>query len=80
MTSENVIKVSFEPQQDPMVEMFAVLPENLPSVIDDARRFIAMSTARQDNVSADHIIQDGLRRRHPNGVRSDLHPAPPNAA
>ena len=58
MTSKNVIKVSFEPQQDPMVEMFAVLPENLPSVIDDARRFIAMSTARQDNVNADHIIQD----------------------
>ena len=39
MTSENVIKVSFEPQQDPKVEMFAVLPENLPAVIDDARRF-----------------------------------------
>jgi len=58
MISENVIKVSFEPKQNPKVEMFAVLPENLLSVIDDARRFIAMSTARQGNVSADHIIQD----------------------
>ncbi len=58
MNTENVIKVSFEPQQDPKVEMFAVLPENLPAVIDDARRFIEMSTARQGNVDADHIIQD----------------------
>ena len=50
--------VHIKPQQDPKVEMFAVLPENLASVIDDARRFIGMSTERQSNVAADHIIQD----------------------
>ena len=58
MSRENVIKVSFDPLQNPKVEMFAILPDNLPSVIDDARIFIALSTERQSNISAEHIIQD----------------------
>ena len=38
--------------------MFAVLPQNLDPVIDDARRFIEIATWRQSNACADHIVQD----------------------